>query len=84
MKRKKTYRKMMAIELGFVCETSSERAVNSPLAASCEEAAVIVSLPGCVWPGWWPCKTDLSGSKMAKMIDERAVTRNWGMTMNML
>ena len=46
-------------------------------------AVVMGNVPfpiGLTLPGWLPCRTDLSGSKRAKMIDDSPVTKNCGTT----
>jgi hypothetical protein len=48
-----------------------------------EEEAVVFRLGGIV-PGWLPWSTDLCGSRMANSSAVKPVTRNCGMTTNML
>lgn len=47
------------------------------------EEAVVFRLGGIV-PGWLPWSTDLCGSRMANNSAVKPVTRNCGMTTNML
>jgi len=49
-----------------------------------EEEEVVVFRLGGIEPGWLPWSTDLCGSRIANMSEVKPVTRNCGMTRNML
>ncbi len=54
------------------------------LSAMEEEEEVVVFRLGGIEPGWLPWSTDLCGSRIANMSEVKPVTRNCGMTRNML